>query len=555
MRNPVALLALVLLASCAQDGPRLTSFDPPNIESWTGEPQVAAKIRAAREKALKAPDSSLAAGRLGMVFHAHELHAEAVASYRRAMELAPAEPRWPYLAALATAETDLEGAIGDFERAAALGFDHPAPYVNFGDALARLGRAEEASRQYEKALELDPSSTHARYGLGRLALGRGEPKLAAEHLEEAAGIAPRHGEVHTLLAQVYRRLGRAADAERELLLAGAHPDSTRTPDPILAEVEAEAVNSRAYSERGQRLAREGRFAEAEPELRKVLAIRPGNARDFSNLGGALAGQGKLGEAVEQYGKALAIDPDNTYARNNLGMALAGQGDLDGAAAELQRAVAVDPAYADAHRNLGLVRARQGRHEEAIAHYRQALEHNPSLAQAHNDLGTALAGQGQLDEAIEHWRQALAIDRRALSALYNLSVALVQRGEHREAVGRLRRGIEIAPNSSRLVSLLAWELATAPDAGLRDGEEAVRLARRVYESYPDQPQAGDVLAAALASQGRFEEATAIAERTLARAQEVGQRALAAQIKRRLELYRRQQPFDQGQAPGAVARRPG
>ena len=545
-RRPWGILLLLTLG-CAGE----PAFDPPGIEDWTGEPQVAAKIRTAREKALAAPDSAAVVGRLGMIFHAHDLQSEAVACYLRAAELAPGEPRWPYLTALATAETDLGGAIAHFERAAELsaarpGSAHPALHVAFGDTLARLGRGEAAAAQYREALELEPATTHALYGLGQLALARGEPERAAEHLEAAVAIAPQHGEVHTLLAQVYRRLGRADDAERELLAAGAHPDSTRTPDPVLAEMEAEAVNSRAYTERGRRLAREGRYVEAEAEFRKVLAIRPGNARDFSNLGGALAGQGKLGEAVAQYRKALAIDADDTYARNNLGMALAGQGDLAGAVAELERAVAVDPTYADAHRNLGLVRARQGRHDEAIAHYRRALEHDPSLVEARNDLGTALAARGELDEAMEHWRQALAIQPGELSALYNLSVALVQEGEHREAIDRLRRGIEIAPNSSRLVSLLAWELATAPDGALRDGAEAERLARRFHAAYPDQPQAGDVLAAALAARGRFEDAAAVAERARDRALNAGQRALAAQIEQRLKLYRRRQAFDQSLA---------
>ena len=539
----VVAIALVVLAACTREQAPPAAFDVPNIKSWTGEPQVAAKIRRVRQEVLDAPDSAGVVGRLGMVFHAHELHAEAIACYRRAEELAPQEPRWPYVAALATAETDLGGAVGDFERAVALQPGRPAVHVSFGDVLSRLGRSEEAAEQYRQALALAPETTHALYGLAQAALGRGEVEMAAEHLERAATLASYHGEVHARLAQVYQRLGRTDDDERERLRAGAYPGSSRTPDPFLAEVWAEAVNSRAYTERGRRLAESGRFAAAEAEFRKVLEIRPGNARDFSNLGGALTGQEKLEEAIGQYRKALEVAPNDTYALNNLAMALAGQGDVEGAAEHLRRAIELESDYADAHRNLGLMHARQGRHEEAIDHYRAAIAANPSLARAHNDLGTSLAGRGEIEQAIEHWRQALEIDRRELSALHNLAVALIQGGEHREAVEWLRRGLETAPNSSRLVSLLAWELATAPDHSLRDAAEAERLARRVYNAFSDRPQMGDVLAAALAAQGRFDEAVAVAEGALAQARRAGQRSLEAQIGLHLNLYRRQRAYDQ------------
>ena len=510
---------------------------------------MAEKIRAARQAALQEPDSAVAVGRLGMVFHAHELHSEAVTCYRRAAELAPREVRWPYLAALATAKTDLAGAIAHFEAAATLG-GGAVVHLGLGDALAQLGRGEEAVAQYRRAAELDPESSHALLGLARLALAGGEAAAAASQLERAAEIAPHHGEVHGLLAQAYRRLGREAEADRELLRAAAFDEPRGSPDPFLEAVRDEAVNSRAFSERGQRLARGGRFAEAEAEFRRVLQIRPGNARDHSNLGGALAGQGRLQEAVAAYESALEVDPEDAYALNNLGLALAQQGALEEAASRLERAAALDPSYIDPLRNLGLLRSRQGRHDEAIGLFRRALAADPGAVEVYNDLGTALAGQGELAEAMSLWQEVLEIDPRQLNALYNLATAHAMRGEHAEAVGRLRTALEIAPNSSRLVTLLAWELATAPRPDLRDADEAERLARRVVEAQPGRPQPADVLAAALAAQGRFDEAAALARKALAQAQRSGPPELAAQIAARLELYRQRRPF--AQRPGTTAR---
>ena len=527
---PVALLPLLVSASAlfisCSEGPEV-----PGIEGWTGEPQVAAKIEEARQAVLDEPRSAAAFARLGMIFQAHRLYSQASDCYREALELAPGEPRWPYLAALSIRKLDLEASVGLFEGAVTRGADYPALFVNYGDTLAQLGRAERAAEQYRQALKLDAKTTHALHGLARVAVARGHLEEARGHLERAAVIAPWHGELHSFLAQVYHRLGREEDAAREARVAGAYPESTQTVDPIFHEVEAEAVSTLAYTQRGRRLAREGRFEEAEKQYRKVLEYRPGKAKDYSNLGGTLAGQGRIDEAIGQYKKALEIDPENPSALNNLAMALAEKGELEGAVEQLLRAVEIQPAYPEAHHNLGLVRARQGKHKEAIDHYRESLSYNPSFARAHNDLGTAQAVLGNLDRATEYWRKALEIDPRELSALYNLSVALSKRGEHRHAVGWLRQGIEIAPGSSRLVSLLAWELATAPEADLRNGAEATRLVRRVYDTYPTQPAIGDVMAAALAEEGRFETAIEVAKRAFSQARGSGQTALAAQIQAR------------------------
>lgn len=109
---------------------------------------------------------------------------------------------------------------------------------------------------------------------------------------------------------------------------------------------------------------------------------------------------------------------------------------------------------------------------------------------------------------------------------------------------MRRGLRIAPNSSRLVSLLAWELATAPDDFLRGGNEALSLARRIHEALPQQASASDVFAAALAETGDFEAAVQIARQGLQLARASKQTQIAQQIQQRLVLYEKRRPYRQG-----------
>ncbi len=539
-----AVAAAAALSGCERAaGPGPPAADLPAIDTAAMEPQVAESIEAARRAAAAAPESAAAWGRLGMVCQAHALYQAATACYRRASALDADDYRWPYLAALAQLKYDTTAALASFETAARLSPPNPALFINYGDALLEAGRAEEAADRYRQALELAPRSSHARYGLARVALAGGDAEAARRQLETAAEQAPGHGEVHALLATVYFRLGDAERARRQELRAAAHPDPTRAPDPVVRAMADEEVSSRSYTQRGLRLVREERFQEAEEAFRRVLEIRPGNARDHANLGGALARQGRLDEALAAYREALRVDPDDPFTHNNLALALADRGEVDRAIELLARATELDPTYAEAWLNLGLLRARQGRLEEAVSAYREALQIDPASTAALTNLGTALAAQGRLAAAIEQWQTAVELDALEMSALYNLSVALAGQGRHGEAIGFLRRGLARAPNSSRLVSMLAWELATAPAAELRDGEEAVRLARRVHEAYPDDPGSADVLAAALAETGDFEQAAAVAGRALERARAGGGAEAAEGIRARLEVYRQGRPFRQ------------
>ena len=86
--------------------------------------------------------------------------------------------------------------------------------------------------------------------------------------------------------------------------------------------------------------------------------------------------------------------------------------------------------------------------------------------------------------------------------------------------------------------LAWLLATCPEASLRDGAKAVQFAREAcqYEDYKDSDGL-DVLAAACAEAGRWEEAIDWASRAL----ELDASGETGAMRLRLELYRCREPY--------------
>jgi Flp pilus assembly protein TadD len=220
----------------------------------------------------------------------------------------------------------------------------------------------------------------------------------------------------------------------------------------------------------------------------------------------LSEAGRISEAVQAWRDALRLDPDDAKANNNLGGLLIRLGRLEDAETCLRKALAADAALVGARNNLGLLLMQRKQWEEAQAEFQQAIRLAPAAAEARVNLG---------------------------------AVFLVQ-GRHRDAVRLPREALAVEPWRAEIRTNLAWLLATSPDAAVRNGKEAVRLAEEALAAGKRQDAAAlDVLAAAYAEARRFDEAVRTAEEALRLA--APESALAREISQRLALYRRRQPW--------------
>jgi len=226
----------------------------------------------------------------------------------------------------------------------------------------------------------------------------------------------------------------------------------------------------------------------------------------------LAAKGQEEAAIAEWKKALQLDPGDAKAHNNLGVHLLQQGGLDEAITHFQNAVEIDPEYGNAQSNLGIALLQIGRFDEAIIHLQKALAVNPRHAQTHLNLGNAFYLQGEIPEALAHWRQGLRVD----------------------------------PNHLPLLNQTAWVLATCPEASVRNGTEAVKLAQRAVQvSGGRDPAILDTLAAAYAEVGRFPEAVQTTRQALALATQQNTQPLAEGLRARIALYEAKTPFRETQ----------
>ena len=239
---------------------------------------------------------------------------------------------------------------------------------------------------------------------------------------------------------------------------------------------------------------------------------------------------------------LIRNPRCFLADNNLGEILAQRGAMDEAAVQFQAAMQIQPGFAEARYNFGNVLLWEGRKDEAAVQFQKVLEIQPDYAEAHNNLGNLLLEKGQTDAAMNHFQTALEIQPDFAEAHYNLCKALLELGKAREALAQGQAALKLQPDNPEVLSLLAWVLATWPEPAIRNGAQAVELARKANEcSGGHSPPVLQALAAAYAESGQFPEAVMIGRQALQLADPQSQAKLAEAIRSQLELYQAGTPF--------------
>jgi Flp pilus assembly protein TadD len=169
--------------------------------------------------------------------------------------------------------------VSDLDRALALleGLvsDHPdfAEAHNYlGVVYARLGRAEEAGREFSRVLELDPSSASAENNLGSLYLARGDGAEAARHLDRALDLDPGSASAWNGLGVARARAGDLEGAvaawRRAVELSPAQFEAMLNLALALSDSSRQAAIP--YLERFVREAPEGRYREDLQRARALL---------------------------------------------------------------------------------------------------------------------------------------------------------------------------------------------------------------------------------------------------------------------------------------------
>lgn len=182
--------ALAALHLAGGNDPAVRRFLRDRIASW-GE-----RDRAMRRR------WTMALGIIADGFREGGAYNDAVATYHKALELDPAEPRILRNLAQAHSEAgDYIAAIEFFERSLAADPAQALTLVNLGIALERAGRPDEAETAYRRAIEVNPTEALAHLNLGSVHLRREEFDEAITRYRRAVALDPGLALGHYYLAR------------------------------------------------------------------------------------------------------------------------------------------------------------------------------------------------------------------------------------------------------------------------------------------------------------------------------------------------------------------
>jgi tetratricopeptide (TPR) repeat protein len=249
----------------------------------------------------------------------------------------------------------LEEAVANFRKAVALRPAYVLGLTNLGAALAALGHHQEAVDACDAALATDPSHAAALHNAGAALAALGRNGEAAERFGAALAVDPaltdaRLGLVHAL--RDTGRLSEATDACRALL--GLAPD-----------------NIDARLQLAQLLHRLDHHGEALEQRRNILDRAPNLAAAWAGSGRVLQEIGRMPEARVAFRRAVAAEPSNFLHYLNLANstrltaddpALSAMLDLAGDIEALAETDQINARFA-----LAKALADIGRHDEAFSH--------------------------------------------------------------------------------------------------------------------------------------------------------------------------------------------
>lgn len=397
--------------------------------------------------------------------------------------------------------------------------------VEITDLPPRESKADEKPAEAAPRLELPPTTSKVAqaFVLRRDQL-RVSPNSPAKQPNwfDPTGEAPADSTSRTIDSEV-------KPAHR---VEPAAPNASRAM-ALLVVARQMAVESRTAGDFSDVIDQCHRALDANPDRKTADALARLGAWAYNRRGEQLVRSNERA-AFDDFQEAILLDPTCWEAFHNRGVTLARYNKLELAIADFDQVVKLEPKFALARFNRAETHSQLNRWEEAIVDYTAAIKEMPEEAMSYAGRAHAHHQSGDLREAMIDYNRALTLDGGCEKALVGRAMVRADQQLFAEAADDFRQALKVGNPSATTYHAVSWFLATCPDKGFRDPTKAIEAARRALSMSPENdPHSFDVLAAAYASAGEFEQAVVHQEQAIAHANKPEKELYQA----RLESYQK------------------
>jgi len=310
--------------------------------------------------------------------------------------------------------------------------------------LLAIGSVAESRKEFERLEKETGHDPSVEYYLARLDLLSGNTEAAIQKLARLAN-RPPFPDTEYYLGKAYLEKGQLGQAEKWLRAAArAGPRDYRVPDHL----------ARVYQ-------REGRPADAEKQFEISSRLR--QSYDESAKQAVACGQLLETKSLDQARPACQalFDPYDPDKLTTLGLIYGQHGNYTEALHPLEEASRLDPDSAEIQHDLGLTYFRLRQYPQARAALTRAVELRPDFFGSNALLGATLYALGQHEQAYKVLSHSHALnpeDRDTAGLLFQDALILAKREEDQKkfetALVYLHKAAELQPENKEVGDWLA-----------------------------------------------------------------------------------------------------
>ncbi len=375
-------------------------------------------------------------------------------------------------------------------------------WTTLGDAYVLQNKSDLARQSFEKALQLNPSNSQARYDLAKLEASLHNSQKSLDAARPIITQMRKSDDGLLILAEDYGSL------KQKQNLAGIVHDWWELANPP----------DESTLEFAQLLASYGMTADAR-ELVKAVDTRGTGRNDWKlagNLGKSYFALGDLDRAEQNFQLAASLSPACVPCYMGVADVAERQGNSEKALAYLLKAKQLDPDNPEILFEFGKVCLKRNLIEDALATLGKAASLKPENNRYVYVFGSANVGRGNLPKAASLFGELL--EKHPEDPVLNYAVGTVYylQGKYPEAESSLKKSLEEQPNQVASAYYLSLTYSH-----LGQNEQAEALLRSLIKSHPQYAPSYVKLGTILAVEHRYAEAEVNLERAISLDSESGE----------------------------------
>lgn len=299
-------------------------------------------------------------------------------------------------------------------------------YFFRGELYFRVGRLEEAFRDYRSALDIKPSSSGVLYSLGKCSMCLEKYEDAVDYFEKFYKVSANQ-EIRTMLNSAYNFY----------------------IDKLTEETAQNSLDSQVKYKLAEAYFKTSRYDESCSLLNELYESSNFTGEMYYLFVRVLMAQNNIDLAYTTVCKAVELYKDN-YGLNFI------KADLldimerpEESAAQYDRAIEVGGEVSSAYNNKAFVLNKLGRYSEALEAVNKSISLDPGAVHSYKNKAAALLGLGHYEDCLEACEEALYRNQYLVDTYITKIDALIAIKLYDEAMGVYSKAIDLGIKDGRL----------------------------------------------------------------------------------------------------------